>query len=79
MFCKMADLKILQNSQENICAGVSFVIAGLTLETLLKETPKQVFSCKLCQICKKNIFTKHFQTTASVLTAACFSVLANFT
>ena len=79
MFYKMTDLEILQNSQENICAGVSFVIVGLSLETLLKEPPKQVFSCKLCQIYKKKIFTKHFQTTASVLTAAWFSVLANFT
>ena len=39
-------LEISQNSQENTCARVSF---------LLKETLAQVFSCEFCEI-SKNIF-----------------------
>ena len=32
-----------QNSQENICAGVSFLYE-------ITETPAQVFSCEFCEI-----------------------------
>ena len=38
--------EILQNSQENTCAGVNFIKKG---------TPAQVFSCEYCEI-SKNIF-----------------------
>ena len=41
--------EILQNSQENICAGISFL----------------VLSCEFCEICKKTFFAEQQQTTAS--------------
>ena len=37
--------EISQNSQENICARISFL----------------VFSCEFCEICKNTFFTKKFQ------------------
>ena len=40
---------ISQNSQENICAGISFL----------------VFSCEICKICLNNFFAEQYQTTAS--------------
>ena len=40
-------LKILQNSQENTCVKVSFLIK---LQLYEKETLKQVFSRKFCGI-----------------------------
>ena len=46
-------LKVLQNSQENTCAGASYLInlqAALKLETLA-----QLFSCEFCEIFKKII------------------------
>ena len=48
-------LEISQNSQENTCARVSFLI---TLQT-------SVFSCEFCQVSKSTFFTEHLQTTAS--------------
>ena len=53
---------ILQNSQENICARASFLIK---LQTLLKKTLAQVFSCEFCKISKNNFFTEHVWATAS--------------
>ena len=50
---KKVFLEILQNSQENTCARVSFLIklqAGLQK----KETLAQVFSCEFCEIFKNN-------------------------
>ena len=41
--------EISQNSQENICAGISFL----------------VFSCEFCEICKNNFFAEQHRTTAS--------------
>ena len=41
--------KISQNSQENICAGISFL----------------VFSCEFCGIWKNNCFAEQHRTTAS--------------
>ena len=52
-------LEILQNSQENTCARVSFYnkLAGLRPETLLKwETLVQVFSYEFCEISKNTLF-----------------------
>ena len=53
-------LKIRQNSQENTCARVSFLIK-------LKAVPEiltRLFSCEFCRISKRNFFTEHFRTTA---------------
>ena len=65
--------EISQNSQENTCARVSFLIklqawAGnfIKKETLAqagnfikKETLAQVLSCKFCEIFKNASFTEH--------------------
>ena len=52
-------LKISQNSQENTCVGVSFLInlhaSGLQLYQK-KETPTQVFSCEFSEIFKNPFF-----------------------
>ena len=64
---KKVFLEILQNSQENICARVSFSIklqaSGLQLNK--KEILAQVFSCEFCKISKNTFFTEHLRTTAS--------------
>ena len=49
---KKVFLKILQNSQENTCARVSFLIK-LQANFIEKETPAQLFSCEFCEIFKK--------------------------
>ena len=41
--------EILQNSQENICAGISFM----------------VFSCEFCEICKNTFLAEQHRATAS--------------
>ena len=51
---KKVFLKISQNSQENICVGVFFLI-------ILKETPTKVFSSEFWKIFKNNLFIKHFR------------------
>ena len=40
-------------------------VGGLGPSFLLKETPTQMFSCKICEICK-NRFEGHLRMTASV-------------
>ena len=47
-------LKISQNSQENICAGVSFLIKlqASACNFIKKETLARVFSCEFCEIFK---------------------------
>ena len=50
-------LEISQNSQENTCARVSFLI-NLQVEAcnvIKKETLAQLFSCKFCEISKNTI------------------------
>ena len=51
-------LKLLQDSQENTCARVSFFdkVAGLACNFIKKETLAQVFSCDFCEI-SKNTFS----------------------
>ena len=49
-------LKILQNSQENTCARISFLIKLHFL-----------FSCEFCEIFKNIFFVEHLWTTASIL------------
>ena len=47
-------LEISQNSQENTCATVSFLIKlhAETRDIIKKETPGRVHSCELCKISK---------------------------
>ena len=56
---KQVFLEMSQNSQENICARVSFLLkvqaSGPQLSK--KETLAQVFFCELCETFKNNFFT----------------------
>ena len=65
MFCvaqrcsvKKLFLKISQNSQENTCARVSFLIKlqAQACNFIIKETLAQVFFCEFCEI-SQNIFS----------------------
>ena len=61
VLCKKVFSEISQNSQENTCARVSFLINFF----IRKETLAQVFSCEFCEISKNTFFTEHLWTTAS--------------
>ena len=50
---KKVFLEISQNSQENTCARVSFLINFIKKETLV-----QVLSCKFCEISKNTFFNR---------------------
>ena len=53
-------LKILQNSQENTYARVSFLIKLQTSANFIKkEALAQVFSYEFCEIIMKTFFTEH--------------------
>ena len=60
---KKVFLEISQNSQENTCARVSFLLKLF----IKKETLPQVFSCVFCEISKNNFFMEHPRMTASVV------------
>ena len=51
-------LKISQNSQENTCARVSFLMKLQAKAFVTKETLEQDFSCEFCEIFK-NTFTQN--------------------
>ena len=57
-------LKISQNSPENTCARVSFLIKlqGPACNFIKTETLAQVFSCELWEIFKNSYFKEHLQT-----------------
>ena len=52
-------LEISQNSQENTCARVSFLIKLQTCNCIKKETLAQVFSCEFCEILGTPFFIEH--------------------
>ena len=58
LFCKNMFLEISQNSHENTCATVSFLInlQASACNFIKKETLAQVFSCEFCKI-SKNTFS----------------------
>ena len=59
VFCEKVFLEILQNSQENTCARVSFLIKlQAACNFIKKETLAQVFSIEFCKICK-NTFSQN--------------------
>ena len=64
---KKGILEILQNSQENNCARVFFLVRlqAQTCNFIKKETLAQVFSYEVCKISKNTFFTKHVWATAS--------------
>ena len=55
---KRVFLEISQNSQENTCARVSFLIKlqAEVFNFIKKETLAQVFSCEFCEISKNTFF-----------------------
>ena len=65
---KKVFLEISQNSQENTCARVSFLIKLQNKPATLflkKETLAQEFSYEFCEISKNTFFTERLCTTAS--------------
>ena len=65
---KRVFLEISQNSQENTCARVSFLIKlqAEACNFIKKETLAQVSSCEFCKISKNTFFIEHLRATASV-------------
>ena len=64
---KKVFLKISQNSQENTCARVSFLLKLQAFCDLIrKEILAQVFSCEFCEICKNTYFYRTPLVAASV-------------
>ena len=61
--------KIPQNSQENTCARVSFLIKlqASACTFVKKETLAQVFSCEYCKILKSTFFHRTPSVAASVI------------
>ena len=62
---KKVFLEISQNSKENTCATVSFLIKLQACNFIKKDTLAQVFSCEFCEISQNTFFTEHLWTTAS--------------
>ena len=64
---KKVFLEISQNSQQNICVRVPFLIKfqASACNFIKKQSLAQVFSCEFCDIYKNTVLTKHFRTTAS--------------
>ena len=60
---KKVFLKILQNSQKNMCARISFLIKlqSETCNFIKKGTLAQVFSCGFCEIFKNTFFTENLR------------------
>ena len=58
MFCKKGVLKVSQNSRENTCSRVSFIMKLLpeACNFVKKQTLAQVFSCEFCDIFKNTFF-----------------------
>ena len=56
VFCKKVFLEMPQNSQENTCAKVSFLIRAEAYNFIKKETLAQVFSCEFYEISKNTFF-----------------------
>ena len=62
---------MLQNLQENICVGVSFLIKLRDWEAcnvIKKETSNTVFACEFCEIFKSTLFFRTPPVAASDLT-----------
>ena len=61
-------LQTLQNSLENTCAKVSYLIKlqVLPCNFIKKETLAQGFSFEFCEISKNTFFTEHVWTNASL-------------
>ena len=64
---KKVFLKVSQNSQENTCVRVSFLIKlqALACNFIKRECLAHMFSCTFCEIFKNTFFTEHLWTTTS--------------
>ena len=69
---KKVSLRISQNSQENTCARVSFLIKFFSINFIKKDTLAQVFSCKLCEISENTFSYRTPLVTASINVTAIF-------
>ena len=60
-------LEISQNSQENTCVRISFLIKlkAKACNFIKKETLTQVFPCEFFEISKNTFFAEHIWTTDS--------------
>ena len=81
VFCKKEFFKIPQNSQENTCVRVSFLISCRpeTYNFIKKETLAQVFSCEFCEIFKSIFFTEHLRMNASTFRKVILKNFVKFT
>ena len=60
-------LEVSQNSQEYICARISFLIKlADACNFIKKETLAQALSCEFSKISKNTFFTEQLQETASL-------------
>ena len=59
----MIFLENSQNSQENTCTRVSFLLKLQACNFIKKEVLAQVFSCEFCGIFKSTFFTENLWTT----------------
>ena len=68
VFCKKVFLKISQNSQENTCTRVSFLIKlqAPACSFIKKEALAQEFSCGFCEISKNTFFHRAHLVAASL-------------
>ena len=62
-------LEISQNSQENNCAGDSFLTKPQACNFIKKDSLVQVFSCAFCKISKNTFFCRIPLVAASVNTS----------
>ena len=67
VLCKKLFLEISQNSQENTCARVSFLIKMQACNFIRKETLTQAFSGEFCEISENTFFAEHVWSTASTI------------
>ena len=65
---KKVSLEISQNSQENTCSRVSFLIRPEDCNLINKETLTQMFSCEFCKIFQNTFFHRTPLVAASVPT-----------
>ena len=70
-------LQILQNSQENTCAIVFYLIKLQAEACIKKENLVQVFSCEFCEISKNAFFQRTFSVAASDISLGSFIPLWN--
>ena len=77
---KKVFLEILQNSQENTCARVSFLIScrSEACNVIKKDTLAQVFFSEFCEIFKSTFFTEHVWTTESIQKQSPGGTLQNY-